>query len=259
VKSQGRIVVERDGSVAHIMLDNAARRNAISGHMWDALGAFCRKARHDTGLRAVIISGAGDHFSAGADISGFDDGRSGPAAKAYDDLVEFTVSQFEDIPQMVFAAISGACMGAGASLAVACDFRICEAGAFFAVPAASLGLGYDPRGIARFTRIFGETATKEAILLAARIPADRAHALGAVNRLAAAGEALSEAKEMAVRASLLAPLTQSAAKAAIREAGAALPPTDAVLRLAAAADASEDYAEGRAAFAGKRVPSFRGQ
>lgn len=255
----GRILFERDGAIARLTLSQPARKNAISAGMWEDLARFCAGAADDRSLRAVVVTGAGAIFSAGADITGFEAGRSGTTATGYDDLVESTVSGFEALPQVVIAAVNGPCLGAGASLASACDFRVCDPAAWFAVPAARLGLGYDPRGIARFLRIFGEGATKEAILLAARIPAARAHALGAVHRLAEPGSAVAAATEMAAQAAALAPLTQAAAKAAIREIGRRPAPGAAVLAATAAADESDDYAEGRAAFAEKRPPVFRGQ
>jgi hypothetical protein len=90
-------------------------------------------------------------------------------------------------------------------------------------------------------------------------PPQRKHALGAVHRLSEAGQTLGEAQKMAAQAGALAPLTQRAAKAALLDLGRAFEPSDHVLELAATADASLDYAEGRAAFAEKRPPDFCGR
>ncbi len=119
-------------------------------------------------------------------------GRRGPRgtanAKGYDDLVEDTCRAIEAIAQPTIALIKGACMGAGVSVAGSCDLRVAADDAFFAVPAAKLGLGYDPRGIDRFIRIFGAGAARQAIFTGDRLPASRAYALGAVHAIAPAAE-----------------------------------------------------------------------
>jgi enoyl-CoA hydratase/carnithine racemase len=149
-------------------------------------------------------------------------------------------------------------MGAGASLAASCDLRIASQNAFFAVPAGRLGLGYDPRGIKRMLRVYGPL-TPEILFTAQRIPTTRAHQLGIVHAIAPEDQVDIVAETFARTIAANAPLTLKAAKAAIR----ALVLNDTVLlteaeRLGAKADASKDYAEGRAAFADKRTPRFTG-
>jgi enoyl-CoA hydratase/carnithine racemase len=212
-------------------------------------------------VRAVVIRGDGDKaFSAGADIADFETARSGAAnARAYDDLVEDSCQLIEAIARPTVAVILGPCMGAGASLAASCDLRIAADNAFFAVPAARLGLGYDPRGIKRFLRVFGASATCELIFTAERLPARRAYQLGSVSALVPPTDIERVAAEWTARIADNAPLTIAAAKAAIRAhlSGAAARLAEAE-RLYAAADASADYAEGRRAFAEKRAPRFTG-
>lgn len=255
----GRIDIRRDCPIARLTLSNPGKRNAISAPMWQALAAFARDTAPDRSCRVVVVAGDGDTFSAGADIAGFEAGRSGAGAHAYDDLVEDALRALEAMPQTTIAAVSGPCMGAGAALAAACDFRAAEARAFFAIPAARLGLGYDPRGIKRIVRIFGEPAAHELLQLADRMPAPRAYQLGAVQRLADDGAVLAAADDLAALAISRAPLTIAAAKAAIAEIGGGYEPSDPVRRLANACDLSADYVEGRAAFAAKRPPKFTGE
>ena len=170
-------------------------------------------------VRVVVIRGDGDTaFSAGADIADFETARSGAAnARAYDDLVEDTCQLIEAIARPTLAVIIGPCMGAGASLAASCDLRIAADNAFFAVPAARLGLGYDPRGIKRFLRVFGASATCELIFTAERLPAQRAHQLGTVSALVVPMADIERiAAEWTSRIADNAPLTIGAAKSAIR-------------------------------------------
>lgn len=257
----GDITIDIADGIATLRLRNPARRNAISTSMWTKIAAFADDVGARADIRVVIMRGDGDEvFSAGADISDFATARSGEGnARAYDDLVETTCRRIEAIAQPTIAMIIGPCMGAGSSVAASCDLRVAADDAFFAVPAARLGLGYDPRGIARFIRVFGGGAARQVLFTADRLPAARAHALGAVHVIAPRGEVPARTAELAQKIAGNAPLTIKAAKAAIR----ALAVGDAGLlaeaeRLYADADASADYAEGRRAFAEKRPPRFTG-
>lgn len=257
----GDIVIDIADGIATLRLVNPGRRNAISTVMWNKIAAFADEVKGRGDIRVVVIRGDGDiMFSAGADISDFATARSGEGnAKAYDDLVEEACRRIEAIPQPTIGMIYGGCMGAGSSVAASCDLRLAADDAFFAVPAAKLGLGYDPRGITRFIRVFGSGATRQVLFTADRLPAVRAHALGAVHLVVPKGEVALRTGELARQIAGNAPLTIKAAKAAIRAlVSGAADLLDEAERLYAAADASSDYAEGRRAFAEKRPPRFTG-
>ena len=255
----GRIDIAVADGLAIVELMNSERRNAISTVMWNEIAAFCRRAEQDDAIRVVMIRGNGDRFSAGADISDFEDARSDHTnAQGYDDLVELTCRAIEALPQPTMAAIRGHCLGAGASLAASCDLRIASHDASFGVPAARLGLGYDIRGIERFRAVFGANATMELLFTASRMSAERAYALGAVNVLTSPDRFDDEARRLADVMIANAPLTIRAAKAALRAIRSGDPSLRAIADdLAKAADRSDDYREGRAAFAAKRAPAFK--
>jgi len=258
----GHVGVAVSGAIARIVLDQPAKRNAISSSMWRALELAARQLAGRADVRAVVVSGAGEHaFSAGADIDEFGDSRSPVSAAAYDDLVEAACQAIEALPQTCLAVIRGACAGAGNSIAASCDLRIAADDAYFSHPAVRLGLGYDSRGIARFARVYGMSATRYLLLAGARLPASRAHALGLVDELHAPDGLDDMAGAVAARASRHAPLSVAAAKAALR--ALAFRPTDAQLQeaidLARRADRSADYEEGRRAFQEKREPRFEGR
>lgn len=261
------IAIEFREGTGRVRLVNPRRRNAISVGMWRDLQAFAGEVARRTDIHVVTVQGDGDSaFSAGADISGFDSGRAGVSqAREYDDLVEETCRAFEAMPQPSIALIRGLCIGAGASLAASCDLRVAADDAFFKVPAARLGLGYDPRGVQRFVRVFGAASTRILLYTAGRLDAVRAHALGAVHLLAPAAELEAVVATLAQDIAANAPLTVRAAKVAVRAAllsgnsGDGTGGLGALAQaLAEAADGSADYVEGRRAFVEKRPPRFTG-
>jgi len=258
----GRVVIDvlSDRGLAILELSNPDRQNAISASMWESIGKFARMASGRQDIRVILVRGSGGIFSAGADISDFDSARSNASeARSHDDLIEMTCREFETVPQPTIALINGLCFGAGASLAASCDLRVASEDALFAVPAARLGLGYDVRGIQRFVRIFGAGAAAFLLYTADQLTAHRAHDLGAVHVLAPLANSERVAFEIVDRIASNAPLTVKAAKVGIR---AITQGTDGLFaeaeRLAAAADSSADYREGRTAFAEKRKPRFTG-
>ncbi len=259
--SAGEVLVSIDGAIATVTLSNPARRNAISVGMWEALARFARDTHAQPDIRVAIIRGAGRQaFSGGADISGFAQARSGSAnARDYDDLVENACLAIEAMRCPSIALIHGPCVGAGASVASSCDMRLASTGSFFAVPAARLGLGYDPRGIKRLLRVMGQAAAGEILFTADRFSAERAAQMGAVAAVASPDEIEGKALQIAARIASNAPITVAAAKAALRgHATGDAATLEAAMKLYASADASADYTEGRTAFLEKRTPQFRG-
>lgn len=257
----GSIAITIEDGIARLVLSNPERRNAISSGMWQALATFASEAarRHD--IRVALLRGEGAlAFSGGADISDFDSARSDASgAQSYDDIVENACAAIEGLPFPTLALIHGACVGAGAALASSCDLRIAADNAFFAIPAARLGLGYDPRGLHRLLRVFGSQGTRQLFFTAERLAAGRAYEMGAIDLIAAPDEADATADRLAQRMAENAPLTLKAAKLSIRAAegghGALLAEAK---RATGAANASADYREGRLAFAEKRAPRFSG-
>jgi enoyl-CoA hydratase len=258
----GQVLIDVVEGIATVRLSNPQRRNAISSPMWEALTAFAQESQSRSDIRAVVVRGDGDSaFSAGADISQFGEHRFDDSqGKQYDDMVEHACLAFEAIRLPTIAAVRGPCIGAGISVAASCDLVLAAQDGFFAVPAAKLGLGYDPRGVERFLRVFGLPATRGLLFTAGRLSAERAYSLGVVHTLVECGRFDEAVAALARAIAANAPLTLRAAKAAVRALSVGRDPDllRQAHRLAEAADRSADYAEGRLAFAQKRAPRFHG-
>ena len=255
------ITLDHDGeALAVVTLNRPDRRNALTLAMWRGLAERIEALGREPALRAVILTGAGGAFSAGADIAEFAEVRATPeAAEAYAEEVERATRALAHCPKATIAAVSGPAYGGGCGLALACDFRVADASAHFAIPAAKLGIVYGVEETKALLSAVGLAHAKEMLFAAKRHDADSAAAIGLVTHRAET-DALSAARALAATLADKAPLSIAGAKTALD----ALTPAPAAAGLAAirAAEAraadSADYAEGVRAFAEKRPPRFTG-
>lgn len=260
--ADGKILAGAADGIARIVVNNPEKRNAVSLAMWEAVAGALAGFAADPSLRVLIVSGAGGRaFVSGADISRFEQERTGEDAVArYNIAAEAAYASLAAFPRPVIAAIDGACVGGGLALAVACDIRLAAEDSRFGLPAARLGLGYPFSGIARLIGVVGRAAAAEILFTAALYDAAQAKAWGLVNRLLPAGEVQAAAEALAAQIAANAPLTVAAAKRALVEHARDGQARDlaAVQAMVAAAFASADYREGQAAFRDKRPPRFTG-
>lgn len=260
-RQKGEVLHAIDGHVATITLRNEGRYNAMSLNMWRALAQTLQQLRQDETVRAVVLRGDGDKaFVSGADISEFGAQRSNDAAvQAYDEAVRAAQDGIIHFQRPVIAAISGFCYGGGIGLALACDLRYCAPNARFRMPAARLGLGYAHDGAKRMVDILGVARAAELFYAAPVCDAAQAATLGLVN--AVHEDVFGYANALAADIASNAPLTVAVAKLAFNTVLAGSPPAQVAVVDAAvrACFGSSDYAEGRAAFAEKRLPRFTGR
>lgn len=231
--------------VTLLTIDRPARRNALGHEALDELDAAIEAALVDS--RALVVTGAGGHFCAGADLTELED-------VAFTDRLAEVLTRLSQAPITTVAAISGSCMGLGMQLAVACDLRVVADDAAFALPVARLGLMVNHWTLERTTRFWGEGAARHMVLTGAVLTADDAWRLGFTQ---VRGD-LDEALELARRATDLAPLTQAGSKLGFDAHGA---DSAGVARYEAAfatAWSSDDLTEGRSAFRERRAPEFQG-
>jgi enoyl-CoA hydratase/carnithine racemase len=250
-----------DGHVATITLRNEGRYNAMSMAMWQQLGTTLTVLEGDTNVRAVVLRGDGDKaFVSGADISEFGEKRNDPASvAAYDAAVANAQSSLAGFRCPIIAAISGICYGGGLGLVLACDIRYASPTAKFRMPAARLGLGYAYSGMKRMVAVLGVARASEVFYTASVYSADDALRIALVAGVH--DDVFEAASKTAAMIASNAPLTIRAAKQAFSALLAGGEPAD-VAAVDAAVKAcfkSEDYAEGRAAFAEKRTPQFVGR
>jgi enoyl-CoA hydratase len=250
--------------VTTLTLNNPARHNAMNFAMWQALPDLLQEVGADRATRVLVLNGAGERaFCSGNDVSEFDRVRSTPAQiEHYNRLQRVVCERLAAMSKPTIAMIDGYCLGAGLEFALLCDFRYCTPASRFAVPAVKLGLPYRYEDIVKLLDVIGPARTREMVLSGRPVEGTRAAEIGLVHQLASSREALVRiVTELASELVDAAPLSLAAAKVTINEAvrHAAAPDLALCKTLADEVYASQDYIEGRAAFAAKRKPRFEGR
>jgi len=249
-----------DGRTATLVLNRPEARNALDRRTAAALTAALADLAGRPGLRAVILTGAGDRaFCAGADLRERR-GLSPAELSAHTEAIAAAAEALASLPVPTIAAIRGYALAGGAELALACDLRVAGDDAVFGFPEVRVGVFPGAGGVFRLPGLVGDGAARDLLFTGRRIDAAEAHRLGLVDRLVPAGEVAAAAQALADGIGANAPLAVRAVKAALA-VGAGLPPDEArraVARLRRPLDATADYEEGLAAFAERRPPRFRG-
>lgn len=260
--SKGKITTVLDGAIFWVTFDNPSRMNALNSAMWAELPKIVAEAENTDAVRTVVFRGAGDKaFSAGADISEFGTARTGNAARKYDELNHNAFNAVMNCAKPTIAMVHGFCMGGGMEIALCCDLRYASTEALFSIPAAKLGIGYNPRWIRPLLSALSAAQAKEVLFTGRRFTAQEAFNMGMVSKLCGPGELESETRTLAATISENAPLAVYAAKRCIDEFLRAPenPDMEELDALIKTCFDSEDYAEGRTAFSEKRKPVFRGR
>jgi enoyl-CoA hydratase len=241
------IRTERRDAVLVVTLDRPERRNAVDHEALRALDAVLVEALA-TPTRVLVLTGAGGHFCAGADLTDVED----PDFVA---TLGRVLRGLRDVSFPTMAAVDGFALGAGTQLAMACDLRMATAAAGFGVPAAKLGLMVDQWTVRRLVGLVGQSVARDVLLSTDVMTGERAWNLGFVQRLGG----LDDALDWADRIARLAPLTLAGLKVGLNEADPDVATTPAFGAAFEQAWASADLAEGLAAFGAKRPPRFEGR
>lgn len=238
--------VSRDGEVVTIELQRPQRRNALNLELVTQLRAAVEEAGETA--RAIVLTGQGPIFSAGADLDGvysdeFLDGLMG------------MLRAIETVPVPVIAAINGGAHGAGVQLALASDLRVLAPESYIAIPAAKLGISVDRWTVHRLSTLIGSGPARTMLLGAEAISAADAYNFGFANRLGTLAEAQAWAKSIAE----LAPLSLRHMKLVFNDDGTRDADTTEQREALRAAWSSEDAQEARAARKEKRTARFTGR
>lgn len=255
-----KIRIEFTPPLAEIILDAPQRRNALSQDMWAALPARVAEANAHPDVKVILLHGGGNGvFAAGADISEFPVIYATPeAARESGRIIEQALGAIEASAKPVIAAIEGACIGGGVSLAVAADLRMSTATASFGITPARLGLVYPPADIMRLVRLVGPGAAKRLLFTGRIFSTAEAVAMGLLDEITEDAGILPAARALAREIAAQSQWSVRATKQMMRgfEAGMS-PSSPEALDLFIEGFANPDFAEGVSAFLGKRKPDWR--
>src|SRR3954452_282966 len=242
------IGVTSTGHVMTLEMQREDRRNALNSELVDSLREAVEHAAAED-VRAIVITGAGNVFSSGADLTD----AAGMAEKLPDKARALNLA-IDQAPVPVIGAINGPTIGAGVILAMICDLRRVSPEAYFQFPVAKYGLALDNWSIRRLTSLVGAGRARGILLAAERLTADVALQTGMANRIGTLADAQAWAAEIAG----FAPLALQHAKRVLNDAGAYEDPRPEHQEMFDKAWASQDVIEAQVARIEKRPPNFKG-
>jgi enoyl-CoA hydratase/carnithine racemase len=253
------LVTTRD-SIGVVSLNRPEARNAVTLSMWRELAGIFSSLADDDSVRAIVLMSSGADFCVGADVSEFNKTRENRDQSAqYEVSVDACSGAIANVAKPVIAAISGYCLGGGCHLALACDFRLADHTAKLGIPSAKLSIVYGVNSVQRLLAIVGLANAKRMLYTGERYDAARALSMGLVDEIS--DDAVSAALALAGTLASNAPLSIAGAKFMLNglSMGEGCLDVAAAQRMIDLAADSEDFREGRRAFAEKRAPRFRGR
>ena len=241
------IGIERVGDVTTIQLQRPERRNALNSKLVDTLREAIDGAAEDD-VRAIVLTGEGTVFCAGADLSG-----DVFAADFLEKAIALNKA-IDAVPVPVIAAVNGPAIGAGVQLAMVCDLRVVASGAYFQFPIAKYGLALDNWSIRRLASLAGHGRARAMLLAAEKLDAQSALDTGMANRIGTLADAQAWAAEIAG----FAPLSLRHSKRVLNDDGAYEDQSELHKELFDKAWGSQDVVEAQVARFEKRSARFQG-
>jgi enoyl-CoA hydratase/carnithine racemase len=250
-----------DDGVLELRLARPERRNALDEAMLDALRAALEEAATDAGVGAIVLTGEGSAFCAGADLARFDRDVDGRSFRFDSHRLTALIELIERIEKPVVAAVNGVAVGFGVQLALACDLRVGATSARFLFSEGRLGLLPTHGGVARLVKLVGLARARDLLLSSRAVSAGRAHVLGLLTEVVPDDELPERTRALVADALTRAPQSYGLTKRVLLLAASA----DLASGLGAETIAqsvlveSEDHAEGLEAAREGRPPSFTGR
>ncbi|MBX7084600.1 MAG: enoyl-CoA hydratase [Nannocystaceae bacterium] len=254
MSESSEIAVALDQHVLTITIDRAAKKNALTLAMYDAMTAALQRARDDAAVRVIVLRGSGGHFTAGNDLMDFmqqpPSSNDSPVGRFLDLLVTH--------PKPILAAVEGVAIGIGTTLLLHCDLVWAATGARLQLPFVPLGLSPEAGSSLLLAQRCGHVRAAELLLLGEPFGPERARELGLVNEVVEATALHDRVRERAAAIAALPPASVRATKALMRA------PVLAALQTVMHSEAevffarlrSPEAAEAMSAFFGKRRPDF---
>jgi enoyl-CoA hydratase len=253
------LIVEVEDHVGLIRLNRPEALNALNTQLLEELAEAVTEMDASNRVRAIILTGSDKAFAAGADVKEM-------VPKSFTDmyLEDYFTSPSETFLRCrkpIIAAVAGYCLGGGCELAMMCDFVIAADTARFGQPEVNLGVIPALGGTQRLTRVVGKAKTMEMCLTGRFMDAAEAERSGLVSRVVPAKDLLRDARETAAKIAEKSPIAVRAIKEAVNRSYETTLREGLLFerRLFHAMFATEDQAEGMAAFTEKRTPQFRGK
>lgn len=253
-----KLIIQDNGAVRVIKINNPEALNALNTAILKELDAAFTEVAEDNGILAVVLTGEGRAFVAGADISEMKS-KNAIEGEIFGKLGASVFRKIELLPKPVIAAVNGFALGGGCELAMSCDIRLASAKAKFGQPEVGLGITPGFSGTQRMPRLIGMGKAKELIYTADIIDAAEAYRIGLVNHVYEPEALMVEAMKMAEKIASKAPIAVKNSKEAINR-GIQTDMDSAVAieaYLFGLCFASEDQKEGMTAFFEKRKANFQ--
>jgi len=254
------VLGERRGPVLWLTLNRPHRLNAVSPPLYEALARALAGA--DDEIRAIVLTGAGRAFCAGADLKAHADGPLTPKQRrSYVRLAQRANLLLQRGRSPVVAAVNGAAIGGGLELALSCDFIVVASDAKLRLPEVALGTFVGGGVTYTLTERVGMARARELLLLGEFFTGEQAVAMGLANRAVPADQVQSTAVELSERLSAVAPVSMAHARRLLRRARrlSRRQIMDAEARALEACMGTDDWHEGVMAFKEERAPRYTGR